>query len=107
MSTNPLTTIFSSTSSLWTHHPKIKKISTAGGGKAWQVYDHMVGTRHFSTWEQARDYALAELELVWEPGRCPNAGNPCNCIGACQPRRVWRVAGAVPQKITSFNGAGV
>lgn len=26
----------------------------------------------------------------WVPGRCPNAGNACNCPGWCHPIRVRR-----------------
>lgn len=84
--------LFTTTNPSWTHHPKIAA-ETKFGKRYWKVSGHLGGTKSFSTWERARDYALAKVELAWEQGRCPNAGNMCNCIGVCQPRRVWKVVG--------------
>jgi hypothetical protein len=71
---------------LWVK-PEIHKV-----GKRWKV-THQCGGREFKTWKKAKGYALAPVELVWEDGRCPNAGNLCNCIGLCQPKRVYRIKG--------------
>lgn len=77
--------------------PKVMRIRLAGDEAVWQVYDHAAGTRHFIEWRDAMDYALAKLELVWEPGVCPVARlhqpTACHCTGACQPTRVWKAVG--------------
>jgi hypothetical protein len=92
---------FNTSTNSWTHHPKIAAV-TKFGKRMWKVSGHLAGTRHYSKWERARDYALAEVLLVYEAGSCPNthansAGQTlitnCNCTGACQPRRVWKAVG--------------
>lgn len=93
--TSPLAASMPLITSSWGHHPKISKSRPNDWAKhpSWKVEGHLAGAKSFRTWEEARDYALAEVHLESVAGRCPAAGMACNCTGLCQPRTVWKAVG--------------